>query len=34
MSLIQSKKVAGLVMFLISMLASLALANPSGAGTF
>lgn len=36
MSLIQSKKAARLVMFVLSLLASLALANPagSGAGTF
>lgn len=33
MSLIQSKK-ARLVFFLVSLLASLALAAPSGAGTF
>jgi hypothetical protein len=34
MSLIQSKKAARLVFFLVSVLASLALAAPSGAGTF
>lgn len=34
MSLIPSHKTARLVLFLVSVLASLALAAPSGAGTF
>ncbi|RIH90752.1 hypothetical protein Mgrana_03181 [Meiothermus granaticius NBRC 107808] len=34
MSLIQSNKTARLVFFLVSVLAGLALAAPSGAGTF